>query len=84
MDAARRAEPDHVGETDLGAFDLTGTGLAPQVMADLPDVGDTSGGDRMALRLQAARHVDGLAAIAERSTGLKSTAPPSSQSIRLS
>jgi two-component system OmpR family sensor kinase len=38
--AAGRAEADHVGEPDPSALDLPVTGLAPQVMADLPDVRD--------------------------------------------
>jgi hypothetical protein len=38
--------------------DLAVARLAAQVVADLPHVGDAGGGDRMALRLQAARHVD--------------------------
>src|SRR2546422_1057215 len=55
VDAAGRAEPDHVGQTDLGLGDLAVAGLAPEVVADLPDVGDAGGGDRVALRLQTAR-----------------------------
>ena len=30
MDAARRAEPDDVGQTDLGALDLAVAGLTPR------------------------------------------------------
>src|SRR5688572_13229041 len=60
--ATRRAEADDVGQADLGALDLAIAGLTAQVVADLPDVGDAGGRDRVALGLQAARHVDrGLA-----------------------
>jgi hypothetical protein len=38
-------------------LDLAVPGLAAQVVADLPDVGDAGGRDRVALGLQAARHV---------------------------
>ncbi len=40
---------------DLGALDLAVAGLAAQVVADLPDVGDAGGRDRVALRLQTRR-----------------------------
>src|SRR5581483_2297745 len=59
VDPAGRPQPDHVGQPDPGAVDLAPSGLAPEVVAHLPDVGDAGGGDGMALRLQAARHVDG-------------------------
>jgi hypothetical protein len=58
VDAAGRAEADHVGQADLGTLDLAVAGLAPEVVADLPDVGDAGGGDGVALGLQAAGHVD--------------------------
>src|SRR3954464_11072309 len=45
VDAAGRAEPDHVGQADLGVLDLAIAGLTPQVVADLPDVGDAGGRD---------------------------------------
>ena len=57
MDAAGGAEADDVGQAHLGALDLTVAGLAAEVVAHLPDVGDAGGGDRVALRLQAAGHV---------------------------
>jgi PAP2 superfamily len=44
---AGRPEADDVRQPDLGAFDLAGSGLPTKVMAHLPDVGDTGGGDRM-------------------------------------
>ena len=49
VNPTRAAETDHVGETNLGAFDLALPAFIAQVLADLPDVGDTSGGDRMSL-----------------------------------
>ena len=52
-----RAETDDVGQADLGALDLAVAGLAAEVVADLPDVGDAGGRDRVALRLEPARHV---------------------------
>ena len=58
VDAAGRAEADHVGQADLGALDLAVAGFTAKVVADLPDVGDAGRRDRVALRLQAARHVD--------------------------
>ena len=66
VDAACGAEPDHVRETDLGAFDLTIAGLAAEVVADLPDVGDAGRRDRVALRLEAARHVHRRLAVTPR------------------
>src|SRR5688500_9422114 len=42
---AGRAETDDVGQADLGVGDLAVAGLAPQVVAHLPDVGDAGGGD---------------------------------------
>ncbi len=69
--AAGGAEPDDVGEADLRPLDLTRARLPPQVVRDLPDVRDAGRGDRVALGLQAARHVDRRAAVAERRTGLE-------------
>ena len=60
------AEADDVGEADLGALDLTIAGLTAKVVADLPDVGDAGRRDRVALRLQAAGHVDRRRAVAPR------------------
>src|SRR4051794_33776709 len=74
VDAAGGAEADHVGKTDLGAFDLAIAGLTTQVMADLPDVGDAGGGDRVALRLQTARHVDRRLAGAPRGAAVEEVA----------
>ena len=51
--AAGRAQPDDVGQADLGALDLAVAGLAAQVGGHLPHVGDAGGGDRVALGLQA-------------------------------
>src|SRR4029450_4685043 len=69
VDAARRAEAGDGGHADLGALDLTVAGLAAQVVADLPDVGDAGRRDRVALRLQAARDVDRRLAVTPRGTG---------------
>ena len=49
-----------------GALDLTVAGLAAEVVADLPDVRDAGRRDRVALRLEAARHVDRRRAVAPR------------------
>src|SRR6266851_5258244 len=64
VDAAGRAEADYVGQADLGVVDLAVAGLAAEVVADLPDVGDAGGGDGVALRFEAARHVDRGGAVA--------------------
>ena len=56
--AAGRAQPDDVGQPDLGALDLAVAGLTAQVGGHLPHVGDAGGGDRVALGLQAAGDVD--------------------------
>src|SRR5689334_4285665 len=69
--AAGRAEPDHVGEPDLGAVDLAVAGLAAEVVADLPDVRDARRRDRVTLRLEAARHVHGRLAVAPRRARLE-------------
>src|SRR5690606_37877087 len=71
VDAAGRAEADHVGQADLGALDLAVAGLAAEVVAHLPDVGDAGGGDRVALRLQAAGHVHRLGAVAPGSAAVE-------------
>src|SRR5918994_6486360 len=62
--AAGGAEADHMRKAHRGPLDLAVARLAPQVVADLPDVGDASGRDRVTLGLQAARHVDGCRAVA--------------------
>ena len=74
-----------MGQADLGALDLTVAGLAAEVVADLPDVGDAGRRDRVALRLEAARHVHRRRAVAPRwrRDSKKSTAPPSSHSIEV-
>ena len=54
-----------------GAFDLTVARLAAEVVADLPDVGDAGRRDRVALRLEAARHVDRRLAVAPRGARLE-------------
>ena len=66
--------------------DLTITGLAAQVRDDLVDVGDTGGGDGMTLGLQTTGDVDRLVDPSRHGApdSKKSTAPPSSHSIRLS
>ena len=69
--AARRAEPDHVGQPDAGPLDLAVAGLAPEVMTDLPDVGDAGGGDRMALRLETSGDVHRHRAVAPRGAGVE-------------
>src|SRR3954449_11558509 len=69
--AAGRTETDDMGHADLGALDLTVTGLAAQVVADLPDVGDAGRRDRVALGLQAAGHVDRGGAVAPRRPALE-------------
>src|SRR5690606_20250154 len=56
--AAGAAEADDVRQADRGVLDLAVAGLAPQVVADLPDVGDAGRRDGVALRLEAARDVD--------------------------
>src|SRR4029453_5620122 len=61
---ARRAEPDHVGQPDLGVLDLAVTGLAPQVRRDLVEVGAAGWAEGMALRDEAARRVDGRLTVA--------------------
>src|SRR4051812_28919375 len=71
VDAAGRAEPDHVGEPDARTFDLPVAGFAAQVVADLPDVRDTGRRDRVALRLEAARHVHRRRAVTPRRTRLE-------------
>ncbi len=54
MHAARGTESDHVGQTHFGVFDLPISGLAAQVVTDLPYVGDAGGRDGMTLGFQAA------------------------------
>src|SRR4051794_19933786 len=71
VDAARGAQADDVGQANLGALDLTVAGLTPQVVADLPDVGDAGRRDRVTLRLEATGHVDRELAVAPRGTGLE-------------
>src|SRR3954471_22482096 len=56
--AARGAQPDDVRQADLRALDLPVAGLAAQMVADLPDVGDAGRGDRVTFGLQAPRNVD--------------------------
>src|SRR5256884_9796039 len=63
---ACRAEPDHVREADLGVLDLAVAGLAPQVRRDLVQVGDAGRAERMALRDEPTRRVDGCFAVAPR------------------
>ncbi len=41
-----------MGQAHLGSLDLAVAGLAAQVVADLPDVGDAGGRDGVALGLQ--------------------------------
>ena len=60
-----------MGQADLGALDLAVAGLAAEVVADLPDVGDAGRRDRVALRLEAARHVHRRLAVAPRGAGLE-------------
>jgi hypothetical protein len=60
-----------VREPDACVLDLAVAGLAAEVMADLPDVRDPRGGDRVALRLEPARDVDRV---------LPSRAPPDRKS----
>src|ERR687898_798547 len=69
--AAGRTQPDHVGEAQLRPLDLAVAALVTQVLADLPDVGDSRRRDRMALRLQSTRHVHRRAAVAPRRTRLE-------------
>src|SRR5581483_2592737 len=76
VNAAGRAEPDDVGQADLGVGDLAVAGLAPEVVADLPDVGDAGGGDGVALGLQAARHVDRRRAVPPAGAGLEEVDRP--------
>ena len=71
VDAAGGAEADDVGQADLGALDLAVAGLAAEVVADLPDVGDAGGGDRVALGLQAAGHVHRGRAVAPRGAAVE-------------
>src|SRR5262245_62135064 len=71
VDAAGRAQADDVGEPHPGAVDLTVAALAPEVGGHLPDVGDAGRSDGMALRLQAARDVDRLPAVAPRGARLE-------------
>src|SRR4051812_26228821 len=71
VDAAGRAEADDVGEAHVGALDLAVAGLAAEVMAHLPDVGDTRRRDRVTLRLEPARHVHGRRAVAPRGARLE-------------
>src|SRR4030088_1960990 len=52
--SACRAEPDDVGQADLGPLDLATLRFTAQVMADPPDVRDAGGPDRVALRLESA------------------------------
>ena len=85
MDAAGGAESDDVGQADPRALDLAVAGLAAQVVADLPDVGDAGGRDRMALGLSPPDTLTGVVPSRQVAPELKkSTAPPSSHSIRLS
>ena len=65
-----------MGQADLGLGDLAVAGLAPEVMADLPDVGDPGGGDGVALGFQAARHVDRRGAVAPGGAGLEEVDRP--------
>ena len=60
-----------MGEPDGGALDLAVACLTAEVGADLPDVGDAGRRDRMALRLEAARHVDRRLAVAPGRAGLE-------------
>ncbi len=53
-------------EPDAGSLDLTVAGLAAEVVADLPDVGDAGRRDRVAFRLEAAGDVDRDRAVAPR------------------
>src|SRR5215216_3238579 len=71
VDAARRAEADDVGEPHGGPLDLAVAGLAPEVVADLPDVGDAGGGDRVALGLEPARDVHRRRAVPPRGARLE-------------
>src|ERR671926_465712 len=50
---AGRSEADDVREADPSALDLPVARLPPQVGGDLPDVRDTGGRNRVALRLEA-------------------------------
>ena len=78
-------ESDDMGQSDLGALDLPIAGFAAQVVADLPDVRDTGGRDRMSLRLRPPDTFTGVVPVRQVAPELKkSTAPPGSQSIRLS
>ena len=55
-----------MGEPDARTLDLTVAGFAAQVVADLPDVRDAGGGDRVALRLETAGDVHRRRAVAPR------------------
>src|SRR3546814_16253791 len=57
------AKAEYVGQARLCALDLTVAGLAAEVVAHLPDVGDAGGGDRVALALEATGHVHGRLAV---------------------
>src|SRR5438270_406868 len=76
VDAAGRAQPDDVGQSDLGPLDLPVATLTAEVGAHLPDVGDAGGRDRMALRLKTAGHVDRQPAVAPRSPRLEEVDGP--------
>src|SRR3546814_7250515 len=56
----RRTGPqsDDMGETHAGAFDLPRPGVAAQMQAQLIEIGDTRGTDRMPLRQETSRDVD--------------------------
>src|SRR5581483_9658471 len=58
VDPAGRADPDDVGQADLGVGDLTVAGLAPEVGGHLVEVGHAGGADGVALGQQPAGDVD--------------------------
>src|SRR4051794_23599828 len=69
--AAGGAEADDVGQADFGVLDLPFLGLAAKVEANLPDVGDAGGRDRVTLRLQPAGHVDRTLPVPPRGAGVE-------------
>src|SRR6185437_14742910 len=71
VDTARRAQTDDVSQPDLGVLDLAVPGLAAKVMADLPDVGDAGGRDRVSLGLQPAGDVHWRRAVTPRRAGVE-------------
>src|ERR1700722_18658171 len=65
------SEPDDLGQSHCRPLDLTLTGLTPEVMADLPDIGDAGSGNGVALGLETTGDVDGRSTVTERRTRLE-------------